>query len=48
MNKQIIIDSELHKQIKVISAERGMSIKEFIEKAVDLLFQKYHIQINRS
>jgi len=47
VQKLIVIEPELHKQIKIISAERGMSIKEFIEKAVDLLFQKYHIQIKK-
>lgn len=32
--KQLVMDKELHRQVKVMAAEKGMSVKAFVELAV--------------
>ena len=46
-NKQLVVDDALHKLIKMAAAECGMSIKDFVQIAVNELMKKYDQQENK-
>ena len=40
VNKRILINSELHKKLKIFSAKEGRSMKEIVEEAITEYLRK--------
>jgi len=46
--KSMIIDEDLHRILKILSAEKNRSIRSFIYEALIDLFRKYNKEIPRN